>query len=187
MFYPQKLNQKKGNIMVKLAMGMSLAVAVILMVLNRTLTPNVKWAGIANAGIVYVWVTVMYAVQKNMNIAAHVLIQMIAISLLTMYIDYKTGMRGWSIQISIPIMIMIANVTMLILTIVSYKKYIRYAIYQLVICIYSCLPFFFIYKQLLTKTTLSYVATGISFLNFLLTICLCAKEVKEAVIRKFHV
>ena len=172
--------------MVKLAMCISLLVAVGLVFLNHMITPDVQWA-VANAGIVYVWITVIYAVHKNTNIAGHVLIQMIAISLLTIYIDYKTGSRGWSIQISIPIIIMVANVTMLILTLVSYKKYIRYAIYQLVICLYSCLPFFFIYEQLLTNKVLSYVATAISFINFLLTICLCAREVKEAVIRKFHV
>ena len=82
---------------------------------------------------------------------------------------------------------MIANITMLILTIVSYKRYIRYAICQLVICLLSLLPLFFIYEHLVVNKTLSYIAKGICFVNFLLTICLSAKEVKDAVSRNFHI
>ena len=33
---------------------------------------------------------------------------------------------------------------------------------------------------------LSYVAIGISILNFIITIILCARDVKEAIIIKFH-
>ena len=76
---------------------------------------------------------------------------------------------------------------MLVLTIVSHKKYIRYAIYQLVICIFSMIPLYLIYENYVYQAVLSYIAIGISILNFLLTIILCAKDVKEAIIRKFHV
>ena len=81
----------------------------------------------------------------------------------------------------------IANITMLILTIVSHRKYIRYAIYQLIICIFSLLPLYFIYEKFIYQNVLSYIAVGISIVNFLITILLCARDVKEAIIRKFHV
>lgn len=76
---------------------------------------------------------------------------------------------------------------MLVLTIISYKKYIRYAIYQLIICIVSLLPIYFIEEELIKNYILSYVAIGISILNFILTIILSSKDVKLAIIRKFHV
>ena len=62
----------------------------------------------------------------------------------------------------------------------------RYAIYQLVICVYSLIPIYFIQKELIDNYILSYVAIGISIVNFILTIILSARDVKEAVIRKFH-
>ena len=176
MLYPQKLSQKKGDLIVKIAVGISIILAVILVLINNLTTPNIQWAGIANAGIIYIWVTVIYAINKNTNIAGHVLLQTIAISILTIYIDYK-----------IPIIIIIANITMLILTIINRKRYIRYAIYQLVICLFSLTPFYFIYEKMITNKILSYVATGICIINFLLTICLCSKEVKDAVVRKFSI
>ena len=156
------------------------------MLINKLTTPNIPWAALANGGIVYIWITVIYSIKKNTNIAGHVLIQTLAISLLTVFIDYKLGFKGWSIEIAIPIIIMIANITMLVLTIVSYKKYIKYAIYQLIIVLFSMLPILFIEENMVNNIVLSIIASSISILNFILCLILCAKDIKEAVIRKFH-
>lgn len=186
MLYPQKLNRKKSDLIIKIMIGVSVAIAFLLVLINHLATPKVHWAGLANAGILYVWITVMYSINKNTNIAAHVLLQTIAISLLTVYIDYKTGMKGWSFNLAIPIIIIVANVTMLVLTIVSHKKYIRYSIYQLIICMLSLIPIFLVHENVAKNVVMSYVASGISAVNFVLTICLCARDVKEEVVRKFH-
>lgn len=186
MIYPQKINAHKSNIIIRSLLIASILLGIILVVINKLTTPNIHWAAMCNAGIIYTWVTVIYSINKNINIAGHVLLQTIAISILTTYIDYVTGFKAWSLNLAIPIMLTIANATMLILTIVSYKKYIRYAIYQLLIVILSMLPTFFIYENLTNNKVLCYVATGISVLNLLITLMLSAKDVKEAIIRKFH-
>lgn len=69
--------------------------------------------------------------KKNINIAGHVLLQTIAISLLTVYIDFELQFKGWSINMVIPILVITSNIAMLILTIVSHKQFIKYVIYQL--------------------------------------------------------
>ena len=186
MLYPQKLNSKKSNIIVTILLGSSFLIAILLIIINKLTTPEIHWAALANAGIIYIWITVRYAINKRTNIAGHVMIQAIAISLLTTYIDYNLGFKGWSLEISIPIIIMIANITMFVLTIVSHRKYVRYAIYQLIICIFSFIPIYFMQKNMINNYILSYVAMGISVVNVILTIILSAKDVKEAIIRKFH-
>lgn len=186
MIYPKKINANISERLIKIFLLSSIVLALILLFINRITTPNVPWAALANGGIVYIWVTVIYSIRKNTNIAGHVLIQTLAISLLTVFIDYKLGFNGWSIEIAIPIIIMIANITMLVLTIVSYKKYIKYAIYQLVIVLFSMLPVLFIQEKIVNNITLSIIASSISILNFILCLILCAKDIKEAVIRKFH-
>jgi hypothetical protein len=186
MIYPEKVKAKKSDKIIKILIGVSIGIAFILVLINKLTTPNIPWAALANSGILYIWITVMYSIKKNVNIAGHVLLQTIAISLLTVYFDYKLGFKEWSINISIPIIIIIANITMLVLTIVSYKKYIKYAIYQLIIVLLSMLPVVFMTENMLYYKTLSAVASGISVLNFVLCLVLCAKDVKEVIIRKFH-
>lgn len=187
MIYPKKLSSKKGELVLKILLIVSILIAILLLVINKLTTPNISWAAIANGGIVYIWIIVLYSINKNVNIAGHVMVQTIAISLLTLFIDYKLGFNGWSINISIPIIIIIANVSMLILTIVSHRKYIKYAIYQLVIVLFSTIPGILLGEDIIKNKVLSIVASGISVLNLVLTLCLCARDVKDAIIRKFHI
>lgn len=186
MIYPEKIKAKKSDKIIKSLLVLSVGIAIILLIINKLTTPQMPWAALANAGILYAWIVVIYSIKKNVNIAGHVLLQMIAISMLTVYIDYKLGNKGWSINIAIPIIIIIANGTMLILTIVSYKKYIKYAIYQLVIVLFSMIPVILITEHIIQNKVVSMVASGVSILNFLICLILSAKDIREAIIRKFH-
>ena len=186
MIYPQKLNSKKSDMILKISILISVLVAIVLVIINKLTTPKIPWAALANGGIIYIWITVFYSIRKNINIAGHVLLQTIAISSLMIFIDYELGFKGWSINIAIPILIMIANITMLVLTIVSYKKFIKYAIYQLIIVLFSMLPILFITENMVQNKILSIISIVISVLNLLLTLILCAKDMKEAIVRKLH-
>ena len=186
MIYPQKLNSKKSDMILKISILISVLVAIVLVIINKLTTPKIPWAALANGGIIYIWITVFYSIRKNINIAGHVLLQTIAISSLMIFIDYELGFKGWAINIAIPILIMIANITMLVLTIVSYKKFIKYAIYQLIIVLFSMLPILFITENMVQNKILSMISIVISVLNLLLTLILCAKDMKEAIVRKLH-
>lgn len=187
MIYPEKIKAKKSDRIIKILISISVAIAIILLLLNKLTTPEIPWAALANAGILYSWVVVIYAIKKNTNIAGHVLLQLIALSSLAIYIDHVLGMKGRSINLVIPIMIMIANLTMLVLTIVSYRKYMKYAIYQLIIVFLSMFPILLVTEHTVVDKILSIVAIGISILNFLLCLILAAKDIKEAILRKFHI
>ena len=186
MIYPQKLNSKKSNLILKIGVLMSVFIAILLIVINKLTTPRIPWAAIANGGIIYAWIVLFYSIRKNINMAGHVLLQTIAISLLTIYIDYELKFKGWSIDIVVPILVIISNITMLVLTIVSHKDFIKYAIYQLLIVLFSLLPIILVTENMVQNKTLSIVASVISILNLGLSLILCARDVKEAVIRKFH-
>lgn len=167
-------------------MILSAGVMLILLGINKLTTPNIPWAALTNAGILYSWIVVIYSIKKNVNIAGHVLLQIIALSVLMIYIDYMLGKKGWSVNIAIPIMIMIANLIMLVLTIISHKRYMKYAIYQLIIVLASMIPVILVTEHIVQDKTLSMVATGISILNLMIGFLLSAKDIKETIVRKFH-
>ena len=165
---------------------MSAIVAIVLVIINKLTTPKIGWAAIANGGIIYVWIVLFYSIKKRINIAGHVLLQTIIVSILVVFIDYKLGFKTWSISIGIPVIVMISNITMFVLTIISHKKFIKYAIYQLTILVFSLLPIIFITEDIVQNKVLSMISVGISTLNLVLTLMLCAKDIKEAVVRKVH-
>ena len=186
MIYPEKLNSKKSEKIFNIFIIFSIILAVILIIINKLTTPNIPWAAIANCGIIYIWAILIFCIKKNTNIAGHVLLQVIGASAVLVYIDKRLGFIGWSMSIAVPIVLMTANITMLILTMISYKKYIKYAIYQLMILILSFLPLIFVFKKIIELSLLGQISIAISALNLIITVVLCIKDVIEAVKRKIH-
>jgi len=186
MIYPQKITSKKTDLIINLLFVFSILIALVLILINKLTTPHIHWAAIANCGIIYMWATVIYSIKRRNNIAGHVLIQTILASILTIYIDIQFGFIGWSIYIANPIILFIANITMLILTAISYEKYIKYAIYQLIIVLFSLTPLWLIVGHILELKMLNRIAIEVSILNLIVSLILCAKDIKEAIIRKIH-
>lgn len=186
MIYPQKINSKIGDKIVYSLIIVSVVIALILFIINKLTTPQIHWAALANCGIIYTWLTVMYSIKKGTNIAGHVLIQTILVSMVLLYIDKTIGYHGWSVYIGIPIALIVANITMVILTIISYKKYIKYAIYQLIIVFISLMPIALATKNIIEMKFLMRTAVDISVISLVISLVFCYKDIKEAVIRKLH-
>ena len=186
MIYPQKLNSKNSNLIVRAGLMVSVSLALMFIILNRIITPQVHWAAIVNGTIVYVWIILFYTIRERINIAGHVLLHAIAISILNIYIDYEIGFMGWSINIAIPIIVIVSNITMLVITIVSHKQYIKYAIYQIFIVFFSIIPFVLLTEKITQNAFLSITASIISILNLIVSLVWCTKDVKEALTRKIH-
>lgn len=188
MIYPKKINANKTDKVMKSLLIASVVLSGILILIDKLTSNKISWSALSIAGIIYVWVTVIYSIKKNTNIAGHVLIQTIAISILTLFIDYELGFKAWSTSIAIPIIIIVANITMLILTIVTYKRYIKYAIYQIIIILFSMIPIYLMFKgNFVNNKILSIIAVGVSILNLVISLIICRKDIKEEIIRKFHI
>ncbi len=185
--YPNISNVKKKDKVIKLLLFISTAICLICILINVLTTPNVKWSLIVIASIVYVWTTTLYAIRKNMNFAAHVMIQLIIISALTFAIDCIIGYSGWSITLAIPIVMTVANLSMSVLTIVNRKKYFRFTIYQLLISVLSLIFITIIAVYGKHKVIVIPITAGISLIPLLLTILLCGKDWKEELARFFHI
>ena len=186
MIYLQKLTSKKSNELINMLLISSIMIAITLIIINKFTTPTIQWAGIANCGIIYAWVTVLYSIKRNTNIAGHILLQIIAMSLAVLYIDYRLNFYGWSIHIGIPVILMTANITMLVLAIVGHKSYVRYAMYQLIIVILSMIPFILALNGIIEFRILNQIAIGISLLNFLISLILSYKDFYKIIVCKFH-
>ena len=129
---------------------------------------------------------VLFSIKRGINLAGHILLQTIAISAIIIYIDYKIGFKGWSINLGFPIILIVANITMLILTIIIYKKYIKYAIYQLFIVGISLLPILLILEGKISNNLLNQIAIVISIANLVISLSLSYKDIKDDIIRNFH-
>lgn len=186
MIYPQKLNNKKSTKLINILLINTFILGTILVLINKLTTPNIHWAAIANSGIIYVWITVIFALKRNTNIAKHILLQMIITSFVIYYIDQKLNFYGWSITIGIPVIIIVANIAMLVLSIIGHKNYVKYALYQLIIVFLSVLQVAIILNGRMQFKILNIIALGISIFNFIVSLILSYKEFYKMIMCKFH-
>lgn len=186
--YPKVRNVKTSNLAIKIMGIVSILIILVCTIVNLCTSQKYLWFLIVIAGIIYSWVTVLYSVDRNVNIASNVMIQTIAISILTVCIDYILGYSGWSINLAIPIIVMAANVTIFVLTIVSVNRYYKYAIYQLIIFILSMIPLVILVfsENIITIPVFTIIASGIAVFTFIFSMILCGRSIVEELDRRLH-
>ena len=186
--YPKIINVKSSHLAIKIMAIISLIIAGICMIINACTSTRFLWSLIVIAGIVYTWVTVTYSIRRNINIASSVMIQLIAISILTLCIDYILGYSGWAINLAIPIIICVANVTIFILTLVSVHRYLKYAVYQLIIFVLSMIPLiiFFAFPGVITTPIFMIISSSIALFTFVCSLILCGRSIMEELDRRLH-
>lgn len=187
MIYPRLINVKRTNLAIKILVAISVIISIIVVVINELCTREVKWSLIVIIGILYAWVTTLYSIRKNVNIASHVLLQTICISILVVLLDVIIGYKKWSVEIALPIIIGVANVTIFVLTIVNRKRYFKYAIYELLIFSISIIPVLLFLFHVTDKWLLMTIFSGIALVTLINTIFLCGKDLKQEIERLFHI
>ena len=187
MLYPKKISSKKVNRFINTFSISVIALSIVLLIINYLTTPNIYWSHICICGFLYIFLTVRYSINKTRNISGYVVIQTILSVILIYYIDYRIGYSGWSLNIAFPIIIIIANLTMFIVTIFNFKNYGKYAINQLIIVLLSLSTIYFVHKGYINNNVLIKTSIIISIFNFLVSIILCFKEFKEEIIKKFNI
>lgn len=186
--YPQIRNTNKSNFTIKLLSVISIIVSIICVIVNICTSTKYLWCLLVIVGIIYSWITVLYSIHRNVNIGSNVTIQALAISGLTLCIDFILGYKGWSINIAIPIIIMVANVTILILTFVSVSRYYKYAVYQLIIFVLSIIPLiiYYIFDGVIVKPIFMIISSSIAVFTFISSLVLCGKNIMEELDRRLH-
>ncbi len=186
MLYPKKIKSKTINKAFKIVVLVLSIVSIVLLIINRLTTPNIYWSHICIFGFVYIYFTVRYSVTRNKTVSGHILFQSILLALLLYFIDYRIGFKGWSVNICFPILIIISNIAMFIITIISHRHYRKNAISQLIIVLLSLSIIYFIYKGFIQITPLINISIAISVINFLFSLIMCHKDIKEELTRKFN-
>lgn len=186
--YPEVRNVKKGNIAIRVMLIVSAVTVIICFIVNLCTSTKFWWSLIVLAGIVYTWLSVIYSVHRNINIASTVLVHLVAISLLTLCIDYVLGYSGWAINLSIPIIIAVANITIFVLTMVSIHRYYKYAMYQLIIFLLSLIPLIIVLfsDNIITIPIFTIISSSIAVFTLIFSLILCGKSIIEELDRRLH-
>ena len=186
MLYPKLNNVKRNNIILIISIAISIILIDVLLLINVLVDKTNHWSLLCVAGILYVYGTIIYTKKRNINIASNVFVQCLLVSLLIIAIDYFIGFSGWSLNISIPIVVIVANSTLMILTIVSRKRYMKYAMYHVLTFLFSIIPLVLMFMGIIQNKVLTIVSSSIATFSLLLTIILCGRAMWIETKKRLH-
>lgn len=187
MLYPKITNVKQSRNITNIFIIVSVFLDIMLLTINFLVSRKLNWSIIAIVSVIYLWISITYALDKNVNLASYTLIQMLVISLFLFIIDFVFGFKKWSFSIGIPIVIMVSNITMMIITMIKHKKYVKYAFYEILILLFSIaydifISFVSIHLPLLNIITLWVCITNLSFV-----LIFNYEVLKVELEKKFHI
>lgn len=186
MLYPKLNHVKRNNIILIISIAISIILIDVLLLINVLVDKTNHWSLLCVAGILYVYGTIIYTKKRNINIASNVFVQCLLVSLLIITIDYFIGFSGWSLNISIPIVVIVANSTLMILTIVSRKRYMKYAMYHVLTFLFSMIPLVLMFMGIIQNKVLTIVSSSIATFSLLLTIILCGRAMWIETKKRLH-
>ncbi|MEG0873280.1 MAG: DUF6320 domain-containing protein [Clostridia bacterium] len=185
--YPIILNHlHRYNIAIRIMLLISIITGILCLIVNYFITKKIYWSIVCIAGIIYCWITTMYSVKKNINMAAHIFLQTICLSVMSIIVDDVFGYIGWSYNLAIPIITTIANLTMFVLLIIAYRRYFKYIFYQLLITIISFIPLIFFKFNIIVYPLPIIISIVFATVTFICTIIFCSKDIKDEITRRFH-
>lgn len=187
MLYPKIVSVNKSRKITKIFIICSIVVSIMLLIINYFCNSKLNWSIVAIASIVYLWFSTIYALDKSVNLAGYTLYQMISDSILIFIIDYVFGFRKWSLSIGIPIVIMISNITMVIITIIKNKKYVKYAFYEMLIILFSIIYDVIISMASIHSPILNIITLWICITNLSFVLIFNYDILKLELEKKFHI
>nr|MBQ8252781.1 hypothetical protein [Lachnospiraceae bacterium] len=187
--YPVVGVHRKGYKLILQICAFVCFVAIIVLALVNYLTYNgVMWSIICDAGILYLLVTLRFTLfNAHEGHTMKILMQVIAVMLLTLLIDYIIGYQGWSVAYAFPVIILVADMLILILMMVNFRTWYSYILLQMAMLILSGIIGAYILLNHMGNTLLAGCAIGVSALIFLGSVCLGDIRARNEIKRRFHV
>lgn len=187
MLYPKISNIKKSRQITNILLISTIVISIVLMIINYSYSRKLNWSIVVIVSMIYTWISTIYALDKNVNLAAYTFLQMIEISILLVIIDYVFGFIKWSLNIGIPIVIMVSNFTMMVITLMKYKKYVKYAVYEIMILLFSIIYNVIISFMSDSSLILNIITLWFSLTNLSFVLALSARSLKVELEKKFHI
>ena len=100
--FPDILPFYQSHLALKIMIFISIVALVVSFSINMIFPSNINWPLLFMFAVISIWVGLIIIVQKRYHIPKKIVWQVIIISILALFWDYKTGWMGWSLDYVIP-------------------------------------------------------------------------------------
>lgn len=164
------------------------AAAVFAIMANVIFTPDNLWSLIVAGGIGCMWMALSTGYSKRYNLLKNIMWQLLLVTVICIVWDEIFGWNGWSVNYVLPLMCLLAQVSMLIISKIQSHSAREYMIYYVMASVYGMIvPFVLMLVKVITVRPPAVLCVGLSFLFLMALVLFRSKEFKEEMHKKLHV
>lgn len=185
--YPKLKLKLTSSLFRKIIFLIAVMVCIAVALINYLLTPSIKWSFFVVLQILLMYYVFYHLLNGRQKVVKLLFILNILVCGVSIFWDYYTGFRGWSINYVFPSLCITYGIFMLILRFVSYFAFRENSSYiYLNVCL-EFLPILLLNLDKLSVGILAYTSAGLGMLNLFILILFDGSSLKSDIARKLHI
>lgn len=184
--FPEKKPTYEGFKFFKLFSFTCIAAVVTCFMVNYIFTPKLYWSLFVAGGALSMWITLAVGFFKRHNLLKNGIWQMIIIPIVCIIWDYCTGWHEWSLDFVMPIVFLVVQISMFIITKVQKLPVAEYMIYYIMACLLGLLPAISLSLRTSGFVIFDVLCGGFSFLWLIGLLIFKGKDMFVELYKKLH-
>lgn len=164
------------------------AAVVFAVMANVIFSPENLWSFMVAGGIGCMWAVLFTGYSKRYNLLKSVMWELLLVTVICIAWDEIFGWLGWSVNYVLPLMCLLVQISMLIISKIQSHSAREYMIYYVMASVYGIvIPLILMFVKVITVLPPAVVCVGLSFLFLMALVLFRGKEFKEEMHKKLHV
>lgn len=177
----------ESHLAIKILIFISIVAVVVSFGINMIFPSDINWPILLVFCILSIWIGLIIVVQKRYHIPKKIIWQVIIVSILSVFWDFETGWRGWSVDYVIPIASVSAMLIMYITAKIIKLSIRDYITYALIDGFFGIIPVIFILLDLVDVIYPSIISIGFSIISLSAIFIFQGKAIKAEINKRMHI
>lgn len=185
--YPQILPAYERHLAMRLMIFISVTMVVASFAVRMIFPSHLNWPIFVLFGLLSVWLSLIAIVRKRHNIPKTIVWQVTIVAGLSLFWDWSTGWRGWSVDYLIPILFVAALLVMYITAKIFKLSFRDYLFYALLGGLFGIVPAAFILFHWVAVPYPSIMCVAISIIFLAALFIFQGGNIKKELNKRLHI
>jgi hypothetical protein len=185
--YPDIPPFYERHIAIRIMAFISVVAIVAGFVIHNIFPSRVNWPMFELFGIISMWIGLIVVLRKRHNIPKNIMWLVLIVSLLSIFWDWRTGSRGWSLDYVIPIVSVSAMFVMYVTAKIMNLSVNDYIAYFLLDALFGIIPIIFILMGWINIIIPSVICVAVSIIFLSAILIFQGENIKAELSKRMHV
>lgn len=185
--FPQIPSYLKSHMTLRILLFVSIVMVVLSFTIYFIFPTELNWPLLLLLGLLSIWLDMIFLVQKRFHIPKKIVWQVAIISLLSVFWDWNTGWRGWSLNYVIPLLCITALLLMYSIAVIMKLGNRDYITYAFMSALFGFIPILFLLFDWVTVEYPSIISIAVSFIFLSAIFILQGNSIKTEIEKRFHI